>query len=244
MSRSFWVPVLGALGLTALGEAVAIGLDPFPTGAVNEAQAVDGAFRILTILAVPVFAFVLSFLIYSAVRFRRATPDQVDGPPLRGSPAVGVAWLGVTTALTLILIRVGAVGLEEIRHTAQLPPDLVVKVEGMRWSWQVAYPDAGVLTSRELVLPVGRRVRVEVTSRDVVHSFWIPAFRAKIDAVPGMVTSVAFTPNRTGDFSQDPDLRVQCAELCGTGHSLMVIPVRVVTEEEFRQWLARQSRQM
>ncbi|MER3448745.1 MAG: hypothetical protein C4315_02905 [Chloroflexota bacterium] len=142
LGRSFWLPVLGALGLTALGEAVAIGLDPFPTGAANEAQAVDGAFRILTILAVPVFAFVLSFLIYSAVRFRRATPDQVDGPPLRGSPAVGVAWLGVTTALTLILIRVGAAGLEEIRHNAQLPPDLVVKVEGMRWSWRVLFSEA------------------------------------------------------------------------------------------------------
>ncbi len=244
MGRSFWLPVLGALGLAALGEAVVIGLDPFPTGAAEEAVVVDGAFRILTILAVPVFAFVLSFLTYSVVRFRRGGPGQVDGPPLRGSPGVAMAWLGVTATLTLVLIGVGTVGLEELRHSAHLPPDLVVRVEGMRWGWQVTYPDAAVSTNRELVLPIGRRVRVEVTSRDVVHSFWVPAFRAKIDAVPGMVTSVAFTPNRTGDFSQDPDLRVQCAELCGTGHSLMVIPVRIVTEEEFRQWLARQSRQM
>jgi len=59
-----------------------------------------------------------------------------------------------------------------------------------------------------------------------------------------MVTSVAFTPNRTGGYQEDPDLRVQCAELCGTGHTLMVIPVRIVTDEEFRQWLANQSRQM
>jgi cytochrome c oxidase subunit 2 len=157
---------------------------------------------------------------------------------------VAVTWLGVTTTLTLVLIAVGTLGLEEIRHTAHLPPDLVVRVEGMRWGWQVSYPEAGVSTNRELVLPVGRRVRVEVTSRDVVHSFWIPAFRAKIDAVPGMVTSVAFTPNRTGGYQEDPDLRVQCAELCGTGHTLMVIPVRIVTDEEFRQWLANQSRQM
>ncbi len=244
MGRSFWLPVLGTLGLTAVGEALVLGFDPFPAAAAEEARAVDGAFRILTALAVPVFAFVLSFLTYSVLRFRRRGLDPVDGPPHQTSRTVAATWLGVTTALTLVLIVVGTVGLEEVRHTARLSPDLVVRVEGMRWGWQVTYPDAGVSTTRELVLPVGRRVRVEVTSRDVVHSFWVPAFRAKIDAVPGMVTSVAFTPNRTGSFDQDPDLRVQCAELCGTGHSLMVIPVRVVTEEEFRQWLANQSRQM
>ncbi len=244
MGRSFWFPLLGALGLTVLGESVALGFDPSPPAAAAEAGVVDGAFRTLTFLAIPVFAFVLSFLTYSALRFRRRPGEQADGPPVRGSRPVAVTWLGVTTALTLVLIGVGTVGLEELRHTARLSPDLVVRVEGMRWGWQVAYPEAGVSTNRELVLPVGRRIRVEVTSRDVVHSFWIPAFRAKIDAVPGMVTSVAFTPNRTGGYDQNPDLRVQCAELCGTGHSLMVIPVRIVTEEEFRQWLANQSRQM
>lgn len=244
MGRSFWLPVLGALGLTAVGEAIAVGLDPFPPVAAEEARVVDEAFRLLTVLAVPVFAFVLSFLTYSALRFRRRAGERVDGPPLRESRPVAVTWLGVTTALTLVLIVVGTVGLEKLRYTAHLPPDLVVRVEGMRWGWQVSYPEAGVTTNRELVLPVGRRVRVEVTSRDIVHSFWVPAFRAKIDAVPGMVTSVAFTPNRTGGYDQNPDLRIQCAELCGTGHSLMVIPVRIVTEEEFRQWLANQSRQM
>jgi cytochrome c oxidase subunit 2 len=244
LGRSFWLPALGALGLTVLGEAVALGFDPFPPVAAEEARVADGAFRILTALAVPVFAFVLSFLVYSALRFRRRAGEWADGPPVHGSRPVAVTWLGVTTTLTLVLIAVGTLGLEEIRHTAHLPPDLVVRVEGMRWGWQVSYPEAGVSTNRELVLPVGRRVRVEVTSRDVVHSFWIPAFRAKIDAVPGMVTSVAFTPNRTGGYQEDPDLRVQCAELCGTGHTLMVIPVRIVTDEEFRQWLANQSRQM
>lgn len=244
MSRSLWLPVLWGVGLTVVGEALVLGLELSPTGAAAEAEVVDRAFRTLAALAVPVFAFVFSFLVYSALKFRRRPGGEAEGAPLTGTPAVGMAWLGVTTALTVVLILVGAEGLARLRHAGQMSPDLVVQVEGMRWGWKVTYPDAGVSTNRELVLPVGRLVRVKVRSRDVVHSFWIPAFRAKIDAVPGMVTSTAFTPNRTGNFEADPDFRVQCAELCGTGHSLMVIPVRVVSEEEFRRWLASQSRQM
>lgn len=243
MSRDLRI-VLGVTALlTAVGEGVMLRLPLFPVAAAEEAAIVDEAFRLMAVLAVPVFALVSTLLVYSALRFRRSGSAVEDGRPVHFHRPTGVAWLLATTALTLVLISIGVLGLDRLRLAAQLPPDLVVRVESMRWSWRITYPEKGVSTAQELVLPLGRRVRVEVTARDVVHSFWVPAFRTKIDAVPGMVTTVAFTPNRRGSFQDDPSFRLQCAELCGLGHTLMVIPVRVVGEEEFEQWLARQRLQ-
>lgn len=91
------------------------------------------------------------------------------------------------------------------------------------------------------MLPVNRSVRFEITSLDVLHSFWVPGFLMKIDAVPGRTTLMSLTPTRTGSFQTDPNLRVQCAELCGIAHARMRIPVRVVSDEEFDDWVAEQA---
>ena len=88
------------------------------------------------------------------------------------------------------------------------------------------------------MLPVDTRIKFEITSRDVLHSFWIPAFRMKIDAVPGRVTEFYVTPNRTGSLTDVSGLRAQCAELCGVGHSQMSLPVRVVDQGEFEALMA------
>lgn len=77
-------------------------------------------------------------------------------------------------------------------------------------------------------------------SHDVIRSLWIPAFRVKIDAVPGMTTTVKATPDLLGDFGQDVNFRIQCAEICGVGHSIMQIPVRVVERSEFDEWISEQ----
>ena len=84
-------------------------------------------------------------------------------------------------------------------------------------------------------------VRFEITSRDVLHSFWIPAFRAKIDAVPGLTTTTYATPDRIGSFDEDINYRLQCVELCGVGHGEMTIPVRVVEQSQFDDWIAQQA---
>jgi cytochrome c oxidase subunit 2 len=78
-------------------------------------------------------------------------------------------------------------------------------------------------------------------AHDVLHSFWVPAFRVKIDAVPGMFTKVTATPNELGSFDDDVNFRIQCAELCGVGHATMQLPVRVVERAEFDQWLTEQK---
>ena len=113
-----------------------------------------------------------------------------------------------------------------------------MQVEASRFLWKLTYPEQNVTSFTELVLPLGKHVRFEITSTDALHSFWIPAFRGKIDAVPGLLTTVYATPERTGSFDDDMNFRLQCAELCGVAHGAMTVPVRVVEQGEFDAWVA------
>jgi cytochrome c oxidase subunit 2 len=246
--------------LTAVLLGLFSGFRGFPAAAAREAAVADHAFRFLLLLATPVFALVVAVLTYSVVA-RRGKGDPPEPPPyVPEHPWVARAWFAATAALAAYVIyNPGLVGLAEMRGVpvsavwtgaspgvrlaslAGADGDLVVRVRASRWLWQFEYPDQQV-TSRELVLPVGRRVRFEVTSADIVHSFWVPAFRTKIDAVPNLTTFLHVTPTRTGSFEQTVDLRVQCAELCGVGHAIMAAPVRVVEPEAFDAWVAQQGR--
>jgi len=230
------VAVLWA-ALTVLGEVLLWNIRMFPPEDAREAGIADDAFRVLLRLSIPVFALVLVMLVYSVLRYRiRGTPREA-GAPLWGSRRVYVPWLAVTGALAILLIvNPGLTGLADIRGEQRA--DLRVQMTASQWSWLVSYPDYGGVSSLdEMVLPVGKRVRFEVTSTDVLHSFWIPAFRIKIDAVPGRTTVVYATTTRTDSYAQDFNLRVQCAELCGLGHASMNLPVRIVGDSEFEQWV-------
>lgn len=229
------------VGLTVIGEALVVQINLFPAAASRQGEHVDSAIRLLTIYAVPVFTFVLAVLAYSVLSFRSDGP-AADGPPIEGSRSFSVGWLAATTALaTLLFIYPGMTGLLALEERPE--EDLVVEFEAVQWHWNVAYPDQGVTLENppEVVLPVGRTIRFEITSRDVIHSVWIPAFRLKQDAVPGRTTLLTVTPTETGTFEEDFNLRLQCAELCGTGHARMFAPVRVVEEAEFEEWLAAQA---
>lgn len=243
MKREEWsVGVLWLL-LTVVGEILVWDADIFPGRYAESADVSDSAFLILTRLAVPVFAFVLSVLVVSLLRFRARGEPPEDGTPFRGTGRTYAIWLGVTGSLALLLIVFpGLTGLAELHgggdHDGE---DLTVEIEAVRWGWKVSYEDTEITSGAELVLPVDRTTKFEVASVDILHSFWIPAFRVKIDAVPGRTTYAFVTPERVGTFEDDPALRIQCAELCGLGHSRMMIPVRVLPEEDFDAWLAEQG---
>lgn len=230
------VGVLWAV-LTLLGEILLWNLAIFPPADAREAVIADDAFRVLVRLSVPVVAFVVVVLVYSLLRFRvRGTPGET-GAPLWGTTRVYVLWLAITGALAVLLIVYpGLTGLTDIRGESRA--DLVVHMTATQWSWSVSYPEYEDASSLdEMVLPVDERIRFEVESTDVLHSFWIPAFRIKVDAVPGRTTVVYATPTRTDSFALDYNLRVQCAELCGLGHPSMDLPVRVVPDSEFQAWV-------
>ncbi|MER3460035.1 MAG: hypothetical protein C4303_02275 [candidate division GAL15 bacterium] len=212
------------------------------------------------LMASPVFALVVAVLVYSVVSCRSQGDPPEPPPYLPEHPAVPRVWFAATAALAAYVIyNPGLVGLAEMREVplrallasspasrvrlaslADPDADLVVRVRASRWLWQFDYPQQG-LTTRELVLPVGRRVRFEVTSVDIVHSFWVPAFRTKIDAVPNLTTVLHVTPTRTGSFQDTVALRVQCAELCGVGHGIMAAPGRVLDPEGFEAWVAAEQ---
>jgi cytochrome c oxidase subunit 2 len=226
--------------LTFIGELLLPSFDFFfPAPAAEEAVIIDDAFRILMILGLPVLAFVVAVLVYSLFRFRVRAETAEDGPPIRGSAAVYLAWLLITSGLAIaVLIHPGITGIAELR--ANPTADLIVQVSAEKWNWTYTYPEYGLTIEKaeELVLPVDTRVKFEIEATDVLHSFWIPAFRMKIDAVPGKTTTLYVTPTMTGTFDDDSNLRVQCAELCGTGHARMRTSVVVTELEEFETWLA------
>ena len=227
---------------TAAGIAAVLSVGILPSPAATEAHIIDRAMTLLTVLSVPVFVLVVLLLVYSMIRFRHRGVPTEDGPPIRGNLRLEVVWVLVTLGLTLFLAGYGTVGLLDIRAlAAEAPNPLVVQVRGSQWLWEFNYPEQNIRTVAELVLPVGRTARFEVTSKDVLHSFWIPAFRMKIDAVPGMVTTVSATPDRTGSFEEDYHFKVQCAELCGVAHAAMLASLRVVEQSEFDAWVAQKS---
>lgn len=253
MVRREWV-VFGCLwaGLSAVGLGLVLAFDLLPPAFAREAEIVDEAWRLMLLMGVPVLTFVLAMVITIVLRFRVPgnEPPTVDGPDMQGSRGALVGWLAVTSALCLVLIlNPGLVGLRDVRGDARA--DRVVEVQGQRWFWIIRYPEAGIEIytgaglegEQGLVLPAGERIRFDVTAPegDVLHSFWIPAFRTKIDAVPGRVTHVYITPEEEGSYEDDPGLRLQCAELCGLNHARMAAPVSVLPPGEFEAWLQEQA---
>lgn len=222
--------------LSVLGVVWAASLDLHPLLASEEGEIIDGAFDLLLYLAVPVFVFVLVALAYSVIRFR---DRGGSGASVHGHRGFVLGWVAVTAALAVFVVfNPGLKGLSELDEAAT-SPDLEVFVLAEQWRWNYTYPDYHLTVSQadELVLPVDTAIRFRVRSTDVIHSFWIPAFRIKVDALPSQYTETFATPTVIGSFDSDPNLRVQCAELCGTGHARMRTAVRVVERSEFEQWV-------
>lgn len=114
------------------------------------------------------------------------------------------------------------------------PPQLVVNVTGMQFAWIFTYPDTGVVSS-EMHVPVGREVMVNMTANDVIHAFWVPEFRLKQDAMPGVQSEIRFTPRTAGEYP------LICAELCGPYHGAMKTKVIVETPQAYDQWIQEQQ---
>ena len=221
-------------------------MDPFPAVGAEEAKLIDDAFMVMTFMGAPVFAVVIAVLVYAVYRWRVSGPpaDGEDGAPILGTGWFPKAWLGATSALAVVvMIFPGLTGLAELREddTAELR----IEVQALSWQWLVNYPDQDIRLSSaagdELVLPDDTRIQFDITALDILHSFWIPAFRQKVDAVPGQTTQIYTTITGTGDYDDDVAYRVQCAELCGLNHTDMSMKVRVLDEDEWNDWVAART---
>jgi len=233
--------------LTIVGAFAFLALDIYGDAASEQGTFIDEAFILLVILGIPVFTLVITVLGYVLLKFRAEPGKLEDAQPVRTHRKWVGSWFAWTTILCLVVIvHPGYTGLMELRKTANDEPDLTVNVTGRRWQWIYEYEGRDVkllLKDQMLVLPNDSLIRFNVTSedQDVIHSFWIPAFRMKIDAVPGLMTSMDVHTTEIGHFNDDVNFRVQCAELCGLNHSLMFTRIEVVEPDEFERWIADEA---
>ncbi len=198
----------------------------------------------LSVLITLITLFVLVLLAIVVVKFN-AKANPVPSKTTHNT-LIEVAW---TLIPVLILVSVAVPSFRLLFQELDVPKaDLTVKATGKQWYWTYAYPDNGKFefdsllaadkmprllgVDNELVVPVNKVIRVEVTGADVIHSFAVPAFGVKIDAIPGRLNETWFKATKTGMFYG------QCSELCGKDHAFMPISVRVVTDQEFAAWVA------
>jgi cytochrome c oxidase subunit II len=222
--------VLGAIGTVLLYVTPSW----FPVQASVQAERQDELYQWLMIMSSFIFAIVVTFLVYSMWKFRAKPGDLSDGKPIHGHTVLEIAWTLIPLA---IVVGFGIAATVVLDRNEQPASDrLIVDVTGQQFYWTFHYPNANVTTGI-LEVPIGRQVEFHVTSplHDVIHDFYVPAFRVKIDAVPGLITKVWATPTRIGTYA------VICNELCGIGHSQMRSIVNVVTPTRFRQWIAQQK---
>jgi cytochrome c oxidase subunit 2 len=191
--------------------------------------------EVFTVLAAPVFMLVMVVAFYSLFTWRVAERPLRDGPPMRASRGVQFAWVAISAVLVTGLFAWGLIFLN--RADAAPPPGsnvLKIYVTGEQWNWNYTYPQYGNAQSDVLEVPINRPILFQITSLDVVHSFSVPAWGLKEDAVPGRFTYIRVTPNQMGDYS------VRCYELCGMFHAYMEGPVRVVSAADFAKWVVTQ----
>ena len=198
-----------------------------PAQASLQARPIDQLFNLQFKLVAILFGLIMGLVLYSVIFFRRKSGDETDGPHMTGNTPLEITW---TVIPLVIVIGLALIGSHQLADTLRIDPHaLEIKVTGQQWSWRFEYPSYGITTD-ELYLPLNKQVLLQLTSTDVIHSFWVPEFRVKGDAVPGIVTELRVTPTKLGEFS------LICSEICGRGHTIMKSVVRVVSEEDFQAW--------
>jgi cytochrome c oxidase subunit II len=204
-----------------------------PVQASAQAVTIDWLWNLELITISFLFSLIVVPLFYSLIVFRRRKGESGDGVHMEGNTKLEVAWTVVPLFIVLVFAYLGAYNLGETRRLN--PNALEINVTAQQFAFSFEYPTFGGFVTDELYLPVDRQVILKMTSRDVIHSFWVPEFRIKQDIVPGRVTEYRITPTL---LSGEQPYQVICAELCGASHAYMVANVRVVTQEDFDTWVA------
>jgi cytochrome c oxidase subunit II len=208
----------------------------------NTAASQQFDIKVMSVLAAPVMAFVLIFMAYSVIVWRHREGDEEDGPPIFGHARIQATWITVTAVIVLFLAGFGTyelawpgfAGAGGGEGPAPIwKPDgtpLQVQVIAQQWRFTYRYPQFGGFETSQLMLPIGEPIQFNVTSLDVIHSFWAYQLGVKADANPG-VNNVAYTTAR-----QTGDVTVRCAELCGLWHGAMFDYGKVVSVAAFTAW--------
>ncbi|CAN5257382.1 cytochrome c oxidase subunit II [soil metagenome] len=242
----------GLLGVAALALASCSGSGPQsalnPEGPI--ARDLDGLWDLVYLLAVIVFVLVMAVLLYSIFRFRERRGETREPRQIHGNTVLEIGWTIVPAVLLAVLAVPTVRGIFDVRAAAEGPDVVQVNVTGHQWWWEFEYVDLAsaeghtLVTANELHIPAGVQVQLNMTSRDVIHSFWVPPLNGKRDIVPGRVTQLVLEadPDVAGkDFGYGLGvIPGQCAEFCGLSHADMRLRVVVQSPADFDAWVAGQ----
>src|SRR6059036_3620780 len=200
----------------------------FPERASTMAYRVDALYFFLIAVAVFFSLLIAGLIVFYAVKYRRRSPGSV-GATIHGGMLLEIAWSVIPLLITMVIFVWGASVFFAMSH----PPDetLNIYVVGKQWMWKFQHLD-GQREINELHVPVGRAVKLIMTSEDVIHDVFVPAFRIKADVLPGRYTHIWFEPTKPGRY------RLFCAEYCGTRHSGMTGEVIVMEPADYQAWLS------
>jgi cytochrome c oxidase subunit 2 len=203
-------------------------LGSFLPEASQHAARVDALFTFLTAVSIFFIGLIFLLLLCFAIRYRRRS-DGEQPRPIVGDLRLELLWTLIPLGLTMVMFVWGA----SLYFTTFDPPEdaLEINVVGKQWMWKIQHP-TGQREINTLHVPMGRPVKLVMASEDVIHSFYVPVFRIKMDVVPGRYTSTWFEATKPGSY------HLFCAEYCGTGHAGMLGEVTVMTPDEYEQWLS------
>ncbi|MCW3020638.1 MAG: cytochrome c oxidase, subunit [Solirubrobacterales bacterium] len=235
--RSLTVAGVSAAIALALGIWLSYAIHWFPVQASTQARNTDDLYHVLMIASIPIFVLVVAVILYCVWQFHmRPGQELEDGPPIHGNTRLEVFWTAIPAILMLGMVGYSFV----ILHDNEKKPahEIQIGVTGEQFFWSFQYPRSvtggPTINSYDLYLPDNRPVYFNMRSKDVIHAFYVPAFRLQEDVVPGITTHIQVTPNRLGDYP------AVCNLLCGVGHSLMRTTVHVVTPAQFQTWIKSQ----
>jgi cytochrome c oxidase subunit 2 len=224
---------------TAIGIAIGLTIHWFPPADSTQADKIDTLWDVLIIATVPVFVLVTVIVCFAVIEFRmRPGEENLDGPPIHGNTKLEVIWTALPAILIVGLVTYAYVVMRDIEEAPAAGNERVVTVTGQQFTWTFAYNEGGKkFQTAQLYLPAGQSVKFDVKSKDVIHDFWVPDFRMKIDAVPGITTHYRVTP-KTSAIGDHP---IVCAELCGLGHAFMRQTAHVLPRAEFAKWVQKMT---
>jgi cytochrome c oxidase subunit 2 len=225
---------------SAVGVAIGLSIHWFPPADSTQADKIDTLWDVLIIATVPVFVLVAVIVGFSVLEFRmRPGEEQLDGPPIHGSTKLEVIWTAVPAILIVGLVTYAYVVMRDIEQAPAAGNERVVTVTGQQFTWSFAYNEGGKkFSTAQLYLPAGKSVKFDVQSKDVIHDFWVPDFRMKIDAVPGITTHYRVTPKNPAAIG---DHAIVCAELCGLGHAFMRQTAHILSPADFDKWVQKMT---
>lgn len=204
-----------------------------PEQASEEGVGIDQLFNFMMWAIAFLFSLIMVAVLYSSFVFRRREGEEdLDGEHISGNTKLEIVWTVIPLAAVIGLGIWGAQVLADI--TRPDPDELVIEVTGFQFGWRFEYPEQGI-SSVDLNLPLNQQVLLKLESLDVIHSFWVPEFRVKQDAVPGLTTELRITPTQLGSYT------LRCAELCGLSHAYMLSNVNVMEPADFEAWLAGEA---